>query len=125
MSVYIRVGLSDFRRIRKIVHGGVTPENVAEEGITFRLDKDDFAGGSSTLRQNLVRLFTSDILPFTTSSSTSQETMTRMQQRLRSRAPHLRLSIIHLDPPQFHCISNDFLVDTSLANDFSALNSDQ
>ncbi len=123
--VSILVSQSDHRRL----HSMVKIESSEAHALKFRLDKEDFVGGSSTLRQNLVRLFTADIIPFSTKSGASQETLTNTQQRLKSRAPFMRRMLIHLDPPQFDSILSQNLFGapetSSLAHEFSALNKDQ
>lgn len=123
---YISVKLThaDFRRISNFQLGG---KNTSE--ILFRLDKEDFTTGTSTLRQNLANLFTSDIVPFTSKPGASQETLLNTQQRLQSRAALLRRSIIHLDSPHFEDNSIDDILRThdmkTLSREFSRLNIDQ
>ncbi len=123
--VSILVSQSDHRRL----HSMVKIESSDTHTLKFRLDKEDFVGGSSTLRQNLVRLFTADMLPFSTKSDKSQETLTNTQQRLTSRAPFLRRMLVHLDSPQFASVSSQDLFGapntSSLGREFSALNEDQ
>jgi len=121
-NVHIRVSHADFRRISSLARSSCYHP-------LFRLDKDDFMAGTSTLRQNLVKLLTSDVAPFSTKAEASQETLSNTQQRLKSRASSLRRSIIHLDVPQFEPLSLNEIFGSNhmiaLANEFSELNEDQ
>jgi hypothetical protein len=124
-SIHIQVSHSDYLRISRLIEEG-SSENLPP---LFRIDKDDAGIGFSTLRQNLLNLFTADVLPYSTKTNASQETLINTQQRLRTRAPSLRRSIVHLDRPQFDLLSIDQILNqpafADLAKDFSDLNEDQ
>jgi hypothetical protein len=124
-SIQIQVSRSDYVRIYHLLEKSSSDENI----LLFRLDKDDFAGGFSILRQNLLNLFTSDIVPFSTKPDASQETLTNIQQRLKSRASILRRLIVHLDKPHFEQLPlNNILNNPAMAElskDFYDLNEDQ
>ena len=110
----------------------------------FRLDKDEITTGIGTLRQNLVNLFTADILPFSTSSKNSKspinESPSMIHIALTCRMPRLRRFIVHLDRPNFDPKSAQPLFKAppgqnvlsvtgcsfnNLAREFSSLNRDQ
>jgi hypothetical protein len=127
-NVHIKVNHGDFLRISRLaLFQSKARPNCTE--VLLRLDKEDFTTGTSTLRQNLGNLFTADIVPFSTKSEASQETMLNTQQRLHSRISVIRRSIIHLDAPKFeahtlHQILREKNL-TTLSKDFSNLNADQ
>jgi DNA replication ATP-dependent helicase Dna2 len=124
-SIYLKVTESDFLRVSRFVKRREMKE------VTFRVDKDDFLVGTSTLRQNLAKLLTVDVSPFKESVET-QELMSPTQMQFKSRAPNLRSLLIHLDSPQFEQISlpelffsNQSSELSSLTQEFSSLNEDQ
>jgi hypothetical protein len=123
-NVHIKVNHGDFLRISRLaLFQSKARPNCTE--VLLRLDKEDFTTGTSTLRQNLGNLFTADIVPFSTKSEASQETMLNTQQRLDSRISIIRRSIIHLDAPKFeahtlHQILREKNL-TTLSKDFSNL----
>jgi len=124
-SIYIQVNHADFLRVSRLGRSKISEGSPH----TFRLDKEDFMTGTSTLRQNLMNLFTSEVAAFPTKSVASQETMTNTLQRGRSSAPLLRRSIIHLDAPKFDSLPLSSMFASSstshLSNEFSLLNDDQ
>ena len=119
-NIFIRLSHADIRRL-------LTLSLSNQEELLFRLDKDDFMAGTSTLRQNLLNLMTADVLPFSTKSNTSQETLSNTQHALTSRGPSLRRSIVHLDAPEFSPVSMNALFGSNktLAEEYSTLNRDQ
>lgn len=124
-SIYIQVNHADFLRISRLGRSKISEGSPH----TFRLDKENFMTGTSTLRQNLMNLFTSEVASFPTKSAASQETATNTLQRGRSTAPLLRRSIIHLDAPRFDSLPHLSMFASSstshLSNEFSLLNEDQ
>ena len=127
-SVGLQVNQADFIRISNLLKVQREAKNKGAECL-FRLDKEEFTTGASTLRQNLGNLFTADIIPFSTKAEVSQETMLNMQQRMSSRVSSLRRSIIHLDVPKFDTSSLDQIIREkklgTLSSEYSTLNKDQ
>lgn len=124
-SIYLKVTQSDFLRISRFV------KRKEMKKVMFRVDKDDFLVGTSTLRQNLAKLLTADVAPFKESAE-MQELTSPTQIQFKSRAPILRRLLIHLDSPRFEQISlpEIFFSNHSselkcLAQEFSFLNEDQ
>jgi len=81
----VRASRDDLARIQKIVKAS------GDDYVQFRLDRDDTATGTGTLRQNLINLFTADIKPPEEHNETPQQT----------RLSRLRDFIIRLREPSF------------------------
>ena len=127
--VSIRVGSIDAMRISRIITSN-------KEEMRFRIDKDDFTVGTGTLRQNLMNLFTSDIPPFAGKLGLTQELLSSIHERTKTRLPWLRRLLVHLSPPTFDGIQLDSMFTpssrrlkgcdiTNLSKEFKELNSDQ
>ena len=81
--------------------------------LRFRLDKDEVATGTGTLRQNLIKLFTADIPTFKLQRKQQQQNgnnhaanantnaSSDFDSRLQIRMPWLRRAIIQMERPQF------------------------
>lgn len=120
-SIQIRMSYSDYLRTFKICRDtSISP-------VLFRIDKEDFTTGTSTLRQNLMNLLTGENPNFSRQGgSLSQEKLADLTQRLRCHAPRVRKSIIHLEPPTFTEVDlTPILNSTGLLQEFNCLNYDQ
>ncbi|GFH58778.1 hypothetical protein CTEN210_15254 [Chaetoceros tenuissimus] len=120
-SIQIRMSYSDYLRTFKIFR------ETSSSPVLFRIDKEDFTTGTSTLRQNLMNLLTGENPNFSRQgSSLSQEKLADLTQRLRCHAPRVRKSIIHLEPPTFTEVDlTPILNSTGLLQEFNGLNYDQ
>ena len=150
-SVFVRIRVNDILQIRNFI--SLLTERHANKGkderseilgddytCLFRLDKEESFTGVGTLRQNLVNIFTADIPSY----SVPKKIPNLLEDSiispiLKNRIIRLRNLIVHLDRPQFdisaqplfsapvnqkrHSFAGgDF---TTLAKEFSYLNSDQ
>jgi hypothetical protein len=123
--VMIRASRDDLTRIQRLVAKAKAP-------LIFRIDRDDGAFGTGTLRQNLINLFIRD------TAESENGTPTVWPTRL----PALRDAVVRLRPPRFRPEKEDAMFTPrthssfspqevpgcdlmDLAVDFAELNSDQ
>lgn len=94
-SICLRATASDISRIQKL------------HQLRFRIDKDEYVAGTGILRQNLINLFTIDVLSFPTRSEQAKNnaSLPTNEQRMKKRIGWLRESIVHLKPPMFRSFS--------------------
>ena len=109
-SVTILASKNDLRQLQDLLtlwrecNGDSSP-------LRFRLDKDEVATGTGTLRQNLIKLFTADIPTFKLQRKQQQQNgnshaananaSSDFDSRLQIRMPWLRRAIIQMERPQF------------------------
>lgn len=113
-SVTILASKNDLRQLQDLLtlwrecNGDSSP-------LRFRLDKDEVATGTGTLRQNLIKLFTADIPTFKLQRKQQQQNVNShaanangngnassdFDSRLQMRMPLLRRAIIQMERPQF------------------------
>ena len=86
--------------------------------LRFRLDKDDIATGTGTLRQNLIKLFTADVPTFKQkrkqdggNNGNGPNDKGDVDSRLQRRMPWLRRAVIQMDSPQFDNTTNNSMFD--------------
>jgi DNA replication ATP-dependent helicase Dna2 len=84
--LHILASRDDLNRIESAVKG------LSHEQMTFRMDNEDFPTGTTTLRQNLVNLFTADKKPLDAPGSQVEQ----------SRLSWLRSVLIRLQKPSFN-----------------------
>jgi hypothetical protein len=123
--VMIRASRDDLTRMQRLVATAKAP-------LTFRIDRDDTAFGTGTLRQNLINLFVRDTAESENGAPTVWPT----------RLPALRDVVVRLRPPRFRSEKEDAMFTPrthgsfsplevpgcdlmDLAADFAELNSDQ
>lgn len=99
--VVIRVGETDAKRIGNM-------KTAHKQKLRFRLDKDDFTVGIGILRQNLINFLTKDVPPFVGKLGLTQELISSIHERTKSRLPRFRQLIIHLRAPEFDVVGNIF-----------------
>jgi len=140
--------LSHLNQLYSDLHQSSPGSSSSTPSLRFRVDKDDVSTGTGTLRQNLIKLLTSDVKAADEQDAASRASKQQnsMSQEstvpARERLPWLRDVIINLRPPSSDetlresmfdsrgsnpCSQNpaddsDFL---SLASEFSELNGDQ
>lgn len=111
-SVTILASKNDLRQLQDLLtlwlecNGDSSP-------LRFRLDKDEVATGTGTLRQNLIKLLTADIPTFKVQRKQQQQNgnnhaanantnaSSDFDSRLQIRMPWLRRAIIQMERPQF------------------------
>lgn len=95
-TISVRGSAQDLKRIQRIT------KNVPDaSGTLFRLDRDEGATGTGTLRQNLVNLFTGGPALSQETSSPSQMWPTRL--------PALRDVVVHSRPPQYDPVASEWM----------------
>lgn len=106
-KVFIRTNRNDTKRLNRIIQRTKwTKQSPQGEKLPdhtyFRLDKIEYSAGVTTLRQNLVNLFTADTGPFRSDDTMNESSSTEADRSLKHRLKWLRRSIIHLEPaPEF------------------------
>ena len=146
-KVFIRVSRNGAKRLNTIIKRTKWTEESVQGGklpyhTHFRLDKIESTAGITTLRQNIVNLFTADIDHHHSDDKINVASSVGADQRLKHRIKWLRRSIIHLEPaPKFDAkkAQSMFVVDhiggkfphvsgcdfDVLSKEFNALNEDQ
>ena len=108
-SVTILASKNDLRQVQDLLTLWQEYNDNARNALPlrFRLDKDDVATGTGTLRQNLIKLFTADVPTFKfhrkqqNVNGNGKNGNSDIDSLLQIRMPWLRRAIIQMEKPQF------------------------